>query len=74
MFVKLLFKRILPTLLALAILVLGGLWLYGFFGVKQGWIGVADYPSLNSVTKHGADVAGGAAELVKAKAKNALGL
>ena len=38
MFAKLLFKRILPTLLALAILVLGGLWLYGYFGVKQGWI------------------------------------
>ena len=46
MFTKLLFKRILPTLVALALLTLGGLWLYGYFGVKQGWIGVADYPGL----------------------------
>ena len=74
MFVKLLFKRILPTLLALALLVLGGLWLYGFAGVKFGWIDVLEYPNLNAVTKHGADVAGGAGELVKVKAKKALGM
>ena len=74
MFVKLLFKRILPTLLALALLVLGGLWLYGFAGVKFGWIDVLEYPNLNAITKHGADVAGGAGELVKVKAKKALGM
>ena len=74
MFAKLLFKRILPTLLALALLVLGGLWLYGYAGVKFGWIDVLEYPNLNAVTKHGADVAGGAGELVKVKAKNALGM
>ena len=74
MFVKLLFKRILPTLLALALLVLGGLWLYGYAGVKFGWIDVLEYPNLNAVTKHGADVAGGAGELVKVKAKKALGM
>ena len=74
MFAKLLFERILPTLLALALLVLGGLWLYGFAGVKFGWIDVLEYPNLNAVTKHGADVAGGVGELVKVKAKNALGM
>ena len=74
MFVKLLFKRILPTLLALALLVLGGLWLYGYAGVTFGWIDVLEYPNLNAITKHGADVAGGAGELVKVKAKKALGM
>ena len=74
MFVKLLFKRILPTLLALALLVLGGLWLYGYAGVRFGWIDVLEYPNLNAITKHGADVAGGAGELVKVKAKKALGM
>ena len=74
MFVKLLFKRVLPTLLALALLVLGGLWLYGYAGVKFGWIDVLEYPNLNAITKHGADVAGGAGELVKVKAKKALGM
>ena len=74
MFVKLLFKRVLPTLLALALLVLGGLWLYGYAGVKFGWIDVLEYPNLNAITKHGADVAGGAGELVKVKAKHALGM
>ncbi len=74
MFAKLLFKRILPTLLALALLVLGGLWLYGYAGVKFGWIDVLDYPNLNAITKHGADGAGGAGELVKVKAKKALGM
>ena len=74
MLVKLLFKRILPTLLALALLMLGGLWLYGYAGVKFGWIDVLEYPNLNAVTKHGADAASGAGELMKVKAKNALGM
>ena len=74
MFVKLLFKRILPTLLALALLMLGGLWLYGYAGVKFGWIDVLKYPNLNAITKYGADAAGGAGELMKVKAKNALGM
>ncbi len=74
MFTKLLFKRILPTLVALALLTLGGLWLYGYFGVKQGWINVADYPGLNAVTKHGADAAGGMGALMKTKVKGALGI
>ena len=74
MFVKLMFKRILPTFLALAILVLGGLWLYGYLGVKQGWISITGYTSLNAVSKHGAEAAGGVAELVKVKAQKAIGL
>ena len=74
MFAKLLFRRILPTLLALALLFLGGLWLYGYAGVKFGWLDPFKYSSLNAITKHGADAAGGVAELVKVKAKNALGM
>ena len=74
MFAKLLFKRILPTLLALALLVLGGLWLYGYAGVKFGWLDSLNYSSLNAITKHGADTAGGVVELGKVKVKNALGM
>lgn len=67
MFAKLLLKRLLPTLAALALLTLGGLWLYGFLGVKFGWVGVSDYPSLNAITQHGADAAGGVGAIVKGK-------
>ena len=67
MFTKLLFKRMLPTLVALALLTLGALWLYGFLGVKCGWIGVTDYPNLNKITQHGADTAGGVVEIGKKK-------
>lgn len=67
MFAKLLFKRILPTLVVLAVLVLGGLWLYGFLGVKCGWVGVTDYPNLNAVSHHGADAAGGMGAIMKGK-------
>ncbi|MBO7687133.1 MAG: hypothetical protein J6V72_12150 [Kiritimatiellae bacterium] len=74
MFAKLFFRRILPTLLALALLVLGGLWLYGYAGVKYGWIDLLKYRSLNAITRHGADTAGGAAELMKVKAGKALGI
>ena len=74
MLVKLMIRGIIATLLALALLVLGGLWLYGYAGVKFGWIEASEYPKLNAVTKHGADVAGGAGELVKVKAKKALGM
>ena len=67
MFAKLLFKRILPTLVVLAVLVLGGLWLYGFLGVKCGWVGVTDYPNLNTISHSGADAAGGMGAIVKGK-------
>lgn len=59
MLIKLLFKKIIPTLIAAAIVVLAALWLYGFCGVKFGWIKASDYPSLNSISHHGAKTAGG---------------
>ena len=34
--IKLLFKRLLPSLIGLAVVVLAALWLYGFVGVKAG--------------------------------------
>lgn len=68
MLFKLLFKKILPALVTAALVVLAALWLYGFCGIKFGWIGATDYPSLNSVSHHGAETAGGAL----AAAKNGL--
>ena len=70
MLVKLLLKKILPTVVGLALLVLAGLWLYGYAGVKCGWIGATDYPSLNAVSHHGAETAGGLAAI----GKHAIGL
>lgn len=67
MLVKLILKRILPSLIVLALLVLGGLWLYGYLGVKCGWVGVTDVPGLNAVSRSGADAAGGVAGAAKAK-------
>lgn len=67
MFAKLLFKWILPTLAGLAALALASLWLYGFLGVKCGWVGVTDYPNLNAISHHGADVAGGMGAIMKGK-------
>ena len=65
--VKILLKRVLPTIVGLAIVFLGCLWLYGFIGVKAGWIGPTEIPSLNAVSHSGADVAGGMAAATKAK-------
>ena len=67
MIVKLLVKRIIQTLILLALLALGGLWLYGFLGVKFGWVGFTDYPNLNSIAKSGADAAGGMGAIAKGK-------
>ena len=67
MLTKILFKRILPSLVLMAILICGGLWLYGYIGVKAGWIGPTDVPQLNAVSHHGAEVAGGIATAAKAK-------
>ena len=58
--IKLLFKRIVPSLVGLAILVLAGMWLYGFFGVKCGWIKATDLNGMNAITRSGVDAAGGA--------------
>ena len=66
--VKILLKRILPTVVGIALLVLAGLWLYGFIGVKAGWIGPIDAMNLNAVSHSGADAAGGVTGALKAKA------
>ena len=65
--VKILLKRILPSLIALALVVLGCLWLYGFVGVKVGWIGPTEVPGLNKISHHGAEAAGGVAAATKVK-------
>ena len=67
MLAKLILKRILPSLIALALVVLGCLWLYGFVGVKAGWIGPTEVPGLNKISHHGAEAAGGVAAATKAK-------
>ena len=64
---KVLLKRLIVTLVGLAIVVLGGLWLYGFIGVKAGWIGPTEVPGLNAVSHSGAEAAGGIAAATKAK-------
>ena len=60
-------KRILSSIIGLAILVLGCLWLYGFIGVKAGWIGPTEVPGLNAVSHSGAEAAGGVTAAAKAK-------
>ena len=64
---KILLKRILPSLVGLAIVVLAALWLYGYVGVKAGWIGPTEVPGLNAVSHSGAEAAGGIAAATKAK-------
>ena len=64
---KLLLKRILPTVVGAIIVVLAGLWLYGYVGVKAGWIGPTKIPNLNAVSHSGAEAAGGVTAAVKAK-------
>ena len=65
--VNILLKRVLPTVVGVAIVVLGCLWLYGFIGVKAGWIGPTEIPGLNAVSHSGADAAGGITAATKAK-------
>ena len=67
MIAKMLLKKVLPSVIALALLVLAGMWLYGFVGVKAGWIGPTEIPSLNAITHSGADAAGGISAATKAK-------
>ena len=64
---KILLKRVLPSVIVLALLVLGALWLYGFIGVKAGWIGPTEVPGLNAISHSGADAAGGVTGATKAK-------
>ena len=65
--IKILLKRVLPSIVGLALVVLGCLWLYGFIGVKAGWIGPTEIPGLNAVSHSGAEAAGGVAAAAKAK-------
>ena len=64
---KILLKRVLPSVIGTALLVLAAMWLYGFVGVKAGWIGPTEVPGLNAISHSGADAAGGVAEAAKAK-------
>ena len=64
---KFLLKRVLPSVIGTALLVLAAMWLYGFVGVKAGWIGPTEVPGLNAVSRSGADAAGGVAAAAKAK-------
>ena len=64
---KILLKRVLPAAIVLALVVLGGLWLYGYVGVKAGWIGPTEVPGLNTISRSGADAAGGVTAATKAK-------
>ena len=69
--IKMILKRVLPSVIGLALVVLGGMWLYGFVGVKAGWIGPTEVPGLNAISRSGADAACGG---VTAAAKSSLGL
>ena len=64
---KLILKRVLPSVIGLALVILGAMWLYGYVGVKAGWIGPTEVPGLNAVSRSGADAAGGVAAAAKAK-------
>ena len=64
---KLIIKRLLPTVVGAIILVLAGLWLYGYVGVKAGWIGPVKISNLNAVSRSGANAAGGRGEALQNK-------
>ncbi len=64
---KLIVKRLLPTVVGAIIVVLAALWLYGYVGVKAGWIGPTKVPNLNAVSHSGAEAAGGVTAAAKAK-------
>ena len=64
---NMLIKRVIPSVIGTAILVLAALWLYGFVGVKAGWIGPTVVPGLNAVSHSGAVAAGGVTAAAKAK-------
>ena len=64
---NLILKRVLPSVVGTLLVILAGLWLYGFIGVKAGWIGPTEVPGLNAISHSGADAAGGVAGAAKAK-------
>ena len=65
--VNMILKRVLPSIIGLALVVLGCMWLYGYIGVKAGWIGPTEVSGLNAVSHSGAEAAGGIAAATKAK-------
>ena len=65
--INMILKPILPSIIGLALVVLGCMWLYGYIGVKAGWIGPTEVPGLNAVSHSGAEAAGGIAAATKAK-------
>ena len=67
MMTKLILKRILPSVIGLVVVILAGLWLYGYVGVKAGWIGPTQVPQLNAVSHSGAEAAGGITTATKVK-------
>ncbi len=67
MLAKLILKKIVPSLVALAVLVLGAMWLYGFIGVKAGFVGPLDIHGLNAISRSGAEAAGGVGAATKAR-------
>lgn len=67
MLTKIIVKRVLPAAIGLAAIILGGLWLYGYVGVKAGWIGPTQVPQLNAVSHSGAEAAGGITAATKSK-------
>ncbi len=64
---KFVLKRLLPSIIGLAIVILAAMWLYGFIGVKAGWIGPTEVPGLNAISHSGADAAGGVTAATKAQ-------
>ncbi len=64
---NLILKRVLPSAVGLLLVVLAALWLYGFIGVKAGWIGPTEVPGLNAISHSGANAAGGIGAAAKAK-------
>ena len=60
-------KFLLLHLVERLLVVLGCLWLYGFVGVKAGWIGPTEVPGLNAISHSGAEAAGGVAAAAKSK-------
>ena len=64
---KLIVKRLIPTVVGAILVVLAALWLYGYVGVKAGWIGPVKVNNLNAVSRSGAEAAGGIGAATKAK-------
>ena len=64
---KIILKRVGPSVIGLLLVVLAALWLYGYIGVKAGWIGPTEVSGLNAISHSGADAAGGVGTAVKAK-------